>query len=80
VKAVDLLLISPRFLHTERDRAELLLHAALAQGAQVEVLSGDAGTLLDSVAEGVGARLRFSIDTPAIQDRPLIQELSIPVA
>jgi hypothetical protein len=30
----------------------------------VEVLSGDAGALLDSVADGVGARLRFRIDAP----------------
>jgi hypothetical protein len=61
LKAVDLLLMSPRFLHLERVRAEQLLHAAVMQGADVEVLSGDAGTLLDSVADGVGARLRFPI-------------------
>ena len=65
LKAVDLLLLSPRFLHLEPGQAEWLLHAALAQGADVEVLSGDAGTLLDGVAEGVGARLRFSIDAPS---------------
>ena len=65
LKAVDLLLISPRFLHLERARAERLLLAAVQQGAQVEVLSGDAGTLLDSVADGVGARLRFSVDARA---------------
>ncbi|MFL5615370.1 MAG: hypothetical protein ACJ796_17005 [Gemmatimonadaceae bacterium] len=65
LKAVDLLLLSPRFLHVERGQAELLLHAALAQGSDVEVLSGDAGALLDSVADGVGARLRFPIDAPA---------------
>jgi hypothetical protein len=64
LKAVDLLLMSPRFLHLERVRAEQLLHAALGQGADVEVLSGDAGTLLDSVADGVGARLRFPINVP----------------
>jgi len=67
LKAVDLLLVSPRFLHRERGHAEPLLHAALAQGAEVEVLSGDAGTLLDGVAEGVGARLRFSIDGPPLR-------------
>jgi hypothetical protein len=65
LKAVDLLLVSPRFLQLERGHAERLLHAALAQGADVEVLSGDAGTLLDSVADGVGARLRFCVDAPA---------------
>jgi hypothetical protein len=64
LKAVDLLLISPRFLHFERACAERCLLAALGQGAAVEVLSGDAGTLLDIVADGVGARLRFSIDVP----------------
>ena len=62
LKAVELLLVSPRFLHLERARAERLVLAALVQGAAVEVLSGDAGTLLDSVADGVGARLRFSIN------------------
>jgi len=60
-KAVDLLLISPRFLDTERERAERLLLDALGQGATVEVLSGDAAALLNSVADGVGARLRFSV-------------------
>ena len=65
LKAVDLLLISPRFLHLERARAERLLLAAVQQGAQVEVLSGDSGTLLDSVAGGAGARLRFPIDARA---------------
>jgi hypothetical protein len=65
LKAVELLLVSPRFLHLERARAERLLLAALIQGAAVEVLSGDAGTLLDSVADGVGARLRFPINEPA---------------
>jgi hypothetical protein len=73
LKAVDLVLMSPRFLHQERARAEQLLHAAMRQGADVEVLSGDAGTLLDSVAGGVGARLRFAINaaagTPAVFDR-----------
>jgi hypothetical protein len=64
VKAVDLLLVSPRFLQLEGDRAERLLQAALVQGAEVEVLSGDSGILLDRVAEGVAARLRFTIDAP----------------
>lgn len=64
MKAVDLLLVSPRFLELEGDRAERLLHAALVQGAEVEVLSGDSGTLLDRVADGVAARLRFAIDVP----------------
>jgi hypothetical protein len=64
-KAVDLLLVSPRFLDAERERAEQLLLAALGQGAAVEVLSGDAAALLDTVGDGVGARLRFSVDPRA---------------
>ncbi len=63
VKAVDLLLLTPRFLHLERNRAENLLHLALAQGGDVQVLSGDPATLLDGVG-GVAARLRFAIDLP----------------
>jgi stalled ribosome rescue protein Dom34 len=79
LKAVDLLLLSPRFLHSERGHAERLLHAALAQGADVEVLSGDAGTLLDSVADGVGARLRFSVDAPA-RTSTLFDRSATPIA
>jgi hypothetical protein len=79
LKAVDLLLVSPRFLHLERGHAERLLHAALAQGADVEVLSGDAGTLLDGVADGVGARLRFSIDAPA-RTSTLFDHSATPIA
>jgi hypothetical protein len=62
VMAVDLLLVSPRFLHVEGDHAEQLLQAALGQGARIEVLSDDAGALLDAAAQGVAARLRFAID------------------
>lgn len=64
VKAVDLLLVSARFLHVEGARAETILHAALRQGARIEVLSGDTGVLLDHVADGVAARLRFAMDAP----------------
>jgi hypothetical protein len=64
-RAVDVLLVSPRFLHIEKQRAEQLLHAALAQGAEVEVLSGEVGVLLDALADGVAARLRFGIDSPS---------------
>lgn len=60
--AVDHLFVSPRFLHVDREWAERSLHAALAQGANVEVLSGDAGMLLDRLAGGVAARLRFAIE------------------
>jgi len=71
LKAVDLLLISPRFLHLECARAERLLLAAVGQSAAVEILSGDAGTPLDSVGDGVGARLRFSIDEPVVTSATL---------
>ena len=64
VKAVDLLLVSTRFLHAEGARAEKVLHAALRQRARIEVLSGDAGLFLDQVADGVAARLRFAMDAP----------------
>jgi peptide subunit release factor 1 (eRF1) len=64
LNAVDLLLLTPRFLHLERNRAEDLLRMALAQGAEVEVLSGEPATLLDGTAGGVAARLRFAIDRP----------------
>lgn len=66
--AVDHLFVSPRFLHLEREWAERLLHAALAQGARVDVLSGDAGILLDRLAGGAVARLRFAIE--AKRDAP----------
>lgn len=62
LKAVDLLLASPHFLELEDDWAERLLQAALAQGARVEVVTGDAGALLDHLGDGVAARLRFAID------------------
>jgi hypothetical protein len=64
LRAVDLLLLTPRFLQLERNRAEDLLWAALSQGADVEVLSGEPATLLDGTAGGVAARLRFAIDRP----------------
>lgn len=79
LKAVDLLLVSPRFLHLERAQAERLLHAAIAQGADVEILSGDAGALLDGVADGLGARLRFSIDAPS-QTSTLVDRAPTPIA
>jgi hypothetical protein len=76
-KAVDLLLVSPRFLHLEGDRAEQLLQSALGQGARIEVLSGDAAALLDQTAQGVAARLRFAIDP---KPEPTLDRLSISVS
>jgi peptide subunit release factor 1 (eRF1) len=60
--AVDLLLLSPTFVRAEAAEAEEAVRAALLQGAEVEVLSGDAAVRLDQVANGVGARLRFALE------------------
>jgi hypothetical protein len=61
-RAVDLLLVTPDLVNRRPDDAEELVRAALAQGADVEVLSVDASPRLDGDAEGVGARLRFAIE------------------
>lgn len=61
-RAVDLLLVTPDLVNRHSEEAEDLVRAALAQGADVEVLSERAAEKLDEVAEGVGARLRFPID------------------
>ena len=61
-RAVDLLLVTPDLVNRHQEEAEDLVRAALAQGADVEVLSERAAEKLDAVAEGVGARLRFPID------------------
>lgn len=60
--AVDLLLVSPEFIRLHEPEAELMVRSALAQGADVESPSGDAAEELDRAAQGVAARLRFSID------------------
>jgi hypothetical protein len=61
-RAVDLLIVTPDLINRHPDDAEGLVRAALAQGADVEVLSVDAAAHLDGDAEGIGARLRFSLD------------------
>jgi hypothetical protein len=66
-QAVDLLLLSPELLRRHPHEAEDAVRAALAQGADVEVLSGEAGEQLDRVAGGVAARLRFAIDGPPLR-------------
>jgi stalled ribosome rescue protein Dom34 len=76
VKAVDLLLVSPRFLHLEGERAERILHSVLRQGGRIEVLSEDAGVLLDRVAEGIAARLRFDID-PKLEPTTYQESMSV---
>lgn len=64
-RAVDQLLLSPTFVSDQATLAEDLVRAALAQSADVEVLSGDAATQLDRAAGGIAARLRFALDGPA---------------
>jgi peptide subunit release factor 1 (eRF1) len=59
-QAVDLLLVSPDFVRDRDCAAEEAVRAAIAQGADVEVLSGDAGAQLGRAAEGIAARLRFA--------------------
>lgn len=59
--AVDLLVVSPHFLNRADIDVEELVRAALARGADIEVLSGSAATELDERSDGVAARLRFPI-------------------
>ena len=61
--AVDLLVLSPAFLFTDADEAESSVHAALQQGATVEVLSGEAAEQLDRAAGGIAGKLRFALDS-----------------
>jgi Predicted RNA-binding proteins len=63
--AVDLLVVSPHFLNRADIDVEELVRAALARGADIEVLSGSAATELDERSEGVAARLRFPINERA---------------
>jgi hypothetical protein len=63
-RAVDQLLLSPAFVSEQPMLAEDVARAALAQSADVEVLSGDAATQLDRAAGGIAARLRFALDGP----------------
>ncbi len=67
-QAVDLLLLSPEFLRLDGRAAEDMVRAALAQGADVEVLSGEAAEQLDRRADGIAARLRYAIDGPPTHD------------
>jgi hypothetical protein len=60
--AVDLLFLTPDFLRAHDRAAEDAVHAAIAQGADIEVLSGGAAVFLDEVADGIAARLRFALD------------------
>lgn len=63
-QAVDELLLTPEFLRAQPDVAEDFVRAALAQGAEVEVLSGGAAERLDRTGDGSAGRLRFAIENP----------------
>lgn len=71
--AVDQLVLSPAFVQAQPGLAEDVVREALTQGAEVEVLSGEAAARLDGSADGIGARLRFAIDS-----RPL--STAVPIA
>jgi len=62
--AVDLLLVTPKFIGSNEREVEDLVRATLASGADVEVPSGRAAEQLDEAAGGIAARLRFAIDEP----------------
>jgi hypothetical protein len=69
--AVDLLLVTPRFVGAHEREVEDFVRATIAGGGDVEVPSGAAAERLDRAAGGIAARLRFPIDEPpAIGDRP----------
>ena len=65
-QAVDLLLVTPRFISAHEDEAEDLVRATIASGADVDVPSGEAAEQLDRAADGIAARLRFAIDEPSV--------------
>ena len=64
--AVDVLLVSPAHIAAHERDAEDVVRAAIAQGADVEVASGEAAAELDAAAAGIAARLRFPIDQPLV--------------
>jgi hypothetical protein len=63
-RAVDQLLLSPEFVSENATLAEDVVRTALAQSADVEVLSGDAAVRLQAAADGIAARLRYAVDAP----------------
>lgn len=63
--AVRSLFLTRRFLDDHREDGEDLLRRAIVQHASIELVSGDAATLLDSAGEGIGALLRFPAHTAA---------------
>jgi hypothetical protein len=68
--AVDLLVVSPHFLNRTDIDVEEMVRAALARGADIEVLSGSASEALDERTGGVAARLRFPVDVRSVASAP----------
>ena len=58
--AIRTLLLSTSFIDDAPEDAERLVREAFDQGAEVEVIVGEAARLLDESAKGVGAVLRFA--------------------
>jgi hypothetical protein len=48
----------------------VLARAAFSQDALVEIARGDAGSALELLAEGIGARLRFAVPLQYSQPLP----------
>lgn len=68
--AVDLLVVSPHFLNRTDIDVEEMVRAALARGADIEVLSGSSAEELDERTGGVAARLRFPVDVRGVASAP----------
>jgi stalled ribosome rescue protein Dom34 len=62
--AVDQLLVSPSFVQEHPEQAEDAIRSALAQGADIEMLSAGAAEHLSRAADGIAARLRFALQNP----------------
>ncbi len=63
---VDTLLLSRSFLRDDPELADRAVGTALAQDADVEEVSGPGAETLDLEAGGVGARLRYRVEEPAV--------------
>lgn len=58
-RAVERLVVTPRFIADHPEEAEAMLRDAFGQAASVELATGAAGGRLDADGGGVAARLRF---------------------
>lgn len=63
---VDTLLLSRNFLRDDPELADRAVGTALAQDAEVEEVSGPGAETLDLEAGGMGARLRYRVEEPAV--------------